>query len=185
MICNPTQIIRYPSPPSRLIPNCQIYSPPLLGFQIIPLFYTNLIQSLASSTRYSISEMDSRESSSEEDASLSLAKEASLLFHSAKFVDCLQLLHQLLLTKPADPKVFILFTHMFFFRCCQFFIWVWICCFCDLDVVLVVSSCRRCVVELFVSINVFYICFVFTISSCYEMCWGIYGAKSEECFCKR
>ncbi|XP_074379307.1 uncharacterized protein LOC141720665 [Apium graveolens] len=49
--------------------------------------------------------MDSRESSSEEDASLSLAKEASLLFHSAKFVDCLKLLHQLLLTKPADPKV--------------------------------------------------------------------------------
>ncbi|KAL1822710.1 hypothetical protein DCAR_0310545 [Daucus carota subsp. sativus] len=55
--------------------------------------------------------MDSRESSSsssslpEEDASLSLAKQASLLFHSANFADCLTVLRQLLLTKPSDPKV--------------------------------------------------------------------------------
>lgn len=122
----PTQIVTYPSPPSRppCHPNCKISFSPLLislGFQTLQFATTifHLIthsptHSLVCSTHdsCSISGMDSRESSSSsEDASLSLAKEASLLFHSANFVDCLKVLHQLSQTKQSDPKVISLHTH--------------------------------------------------------------------------
>lgn len=41
----------------------------------------------------------------DDDGVFALAKEAAICFQARKYVECLQLLQQLLVKKPGDPKV--------------------------------------------------------------------------------
>ena len=74
--------------------------------------------------------MDSRDSSVSVDTlpdddgvvsvSASLAKEASVLFQSEKFVECVQVLNQLMEKKQDDPKVSHKLSLLFGISCCEF-----------------------------------------------------------------